>query len=188
MAEIDFTLTAAPMLGGEDVTVGANHIAERSDLALVSVATPQGGEEALAEALRSSLGLAVPEQTVSSTAKDHRAIRTALDQMMLVFPHRGPDANAAVQERLGGTGYTTDQTDVWVVLEISGPDTLPALERLCPLDTATMPVDGSARTMMAHMGAMIVRLAEDRFLLFSARSSAKSFLHAIETSYHNVGT
>ena len=33
-----------------------------------------------------------------------------------------------------GAGYTTDHTDSWVVLEVSGKATLSALERLCPLN------------------------------------------------------
>jgi sarcosine oxidase subunit gamma len=106
--------------------------------------------------------------------------------MMLIFPHALPDAERVVEGKLGGAGYTTDQSDSWVVLEISGPDTLAALERLCPLNTATMPENGYGRTTMEHMGAAILRLADDRFLLMSASSSARSFLHAVETSYEYV--
>ena len=46
--------------------------------------------------------------------------------------------------------------------------------------------DVSARTVMEHMGAMIVHLSGDRFLLLSASSSAQSFLHAVELSYRYV--
>lgn len=186
MAEFAFSLTAAPILGGADITIGENRIAERDDLALVSIATPLGGDDALANALRKGWDLAVPEPTRSSVSGDTRAVRTAPDQMVLMFPHTSPDAQSVVGGKLNGTGYTTDQTDVWVVLDISGPDTLAALERLCPLDTAAMPVDGSARTVMEHMGAMIIRIDTDRFLLLSASSSARSFLHAVETSYRYV--
>ncbi|KNG93420.1 sarcosine oxidase subunit gamma [Pseudaestuariivita atlantica] len=183
----DITLTAAPILG-LDLTLGANTLRERDDLALVSVATPQGGEDALAKALKAGFKLAMPEPTRSTQAGDTHAIRTAADQMLLVFPHDGPDANTMVQGKLKGAGYTTDQTDVWVVIEASGPDTLAALERLCPLDLhdSAFPVGASARTVMEHMGAMILRMDADRFLLLSASSSAGSFAHALETSYKNV--
>lgn len=184
MAEI--TLKAAPVLGGIDLAIGENRILERDDLALVSVATPLGGEAQLEAALSKGWELSVPDPRVSSVSGETRAIRTAPDQMMLVFPHATPDANKTVQDKLGGTGYTTDQTDVWVVLEVSGPQTLAALERLSMLDLEAFPEDASARTIMEHMGAMVVRLAPDRFLLFSASSSAASFLHAVETSFHWV--
>ncbi len=171
----------AMRLSGADVT-----IVERGDLALVSIATPQGSEKALATALQAGFGLAPPTATVSTTGGETRAVRTAPDQMFLIFPHGTPDANGQIQNKLGGTGYTTDQTDVWIALEISGPNTLTALERLCPLDLARMPANGAARTVMEHKGAMIIRLGQGRFLLMSASSSAGSFLNAVETSYRYV--
>lgn len=186
MADFTFTLSAAPILGSVDSRIGENRILERADLAIVSVATPLDGESALQAALQNGWGLSIPAPGSSTVSGDTRAVWTAPDQLLLVFPHATPDANAAVQQTLGGTGYTTDQTDVWVILEISGPQTLSALERLCPLDAAHFPDGGAARTVMHHMGALIVRLGTERFLLMSASSSAQSFLHEVETSYHNV--
>lgn len=182
----DITLTAAPLLGNADIRNGANRIQERDDLAIVSIATPLGGEDALAKALKKHWSLYVPEPTRSTSSGDTRAIRSGQDQMLLVFPHVTPDAEPHVQSKLGGTGYTTDQTDSWVVLEISGPDTLAAMERLCPLDLASFETDDAGRTVMEHMGAFVVRLDIDRFLLMSASSSAQSFLHAVQTSYAYV--
>ena len=184
MAEI--RLEATPILGGAHIEIGMNIIAERDDLALVSVATPLGGETELETALASAWNLKMPGPTQSETAGGMRAIRTSPDQMMLVFPHATPDAEPHVQQAINGTGYTTDQSDVWVALEVSGPDTIAALERLCPLDLPAAPNGFSGRTVMEHMGALVVKLAADRFLLMSASSSARSFLHAVETSYRYV--
>ncbi len=186
MADFAFTLTAAPILGGVDHSIGDNRIVERNDLAIVSLATPLGGGAALAQAAEQGWGIRLPEPGMSTTAGDTRAIWTAPDQVLLIFPHTSPNANAVAQDKLAGTGYTTEQTDVWVVLEVSGPQTRAALERLCPLDTAQMTVDAAGRTVMEHMGAIIVRLESDRYLLMSASSSALSFLHAVETSYRYV--
>ena len=186
MAEFDFTLTAAPILGGADLAIGQNQVRERSDLAIVSIATPLGGDDDLAKALEAGWALGPPTPTISTQSGDFRALRTASDQLLLVFPHTQPDAERQVAKKLNGAGYTTDQTDSWIVLEIAGPDTLSAFERLCPLDVSSMPKNGTARTVMEHMGAILLRLADDRFLLLSASSSARSFLHAVETSYKNV--
>lgn len=179
------TLTAAPLLGGVDLALGDNRILERDDLVLVSVATPLGGDAALADALSSAFSLDAPSPTRTAANGDVLAIRTTPDQILLALPRRSPDPAGEAQARLGGAGYTTDQSDVWVVLEISGPDTLAALERVCPLnlDSDRFPNGAAARTVMEHMGALIVRLERDRFLLMSASSSAASFLHAVETSY-----
>ena len=188
MAEFAFSLETAPVLGAADLTIGENRIVARADLALVSIATPLGGTEALAKALNAGWGLSLPGATLSSVNADARALRTAPDQMLLIFPHSTPDADAVVKKKLGTAGYTTDQTDVWATLEISGPATLAALERLCPLDAAGMPPNGAARTVMEHMGAMIIRIGPDRFQVLSASSSAQSFLHAVETSYRYVSS
>ncbi|MDD9923205.1 MAG: sarcosine oxidase subunit gamma [Boseongicola sp.] len=180
----DFALTAAPILGGVDKSIGNCHLRERDDLALVSVATPLGGEAELKAKLSSGWSLETPEPTMSVASGDTRAIRTSADQLMLVFPHSAPDAVAAVSAKIGDAGYLTDQTDVWVVLELSGVDARSALERLCPLDLHpdAFAVNASGRTVMEHMGALIVRTGEDTYLLMSASSSAGSFLHAVETS------
>ena len=63
-----------------------------------------------------------------------------------------------------------------------------ALRRLCPIDLAgaQFPLNASARTVMEHMGAIVVRVSVDSFLLLSASSSAKSFWHAVEVSMKNV--
>lgn len=182
----EITLEATPVLGGASLEFSGNRIVERDDLAIVSIATPLGSEEALSDALRNSWSLDVTEPTRSSLSGTVRAIRTSPDQMMLIFPHATPDAEAVVQERLGGTGYTTDQTDSWIALEVSGPDTLSAMERICPLDLPSFEIGGTGRTVMEHMGAMAIRTGDDAFLLLSASSSAESFLHAVETSYRYV--
>lgn len=183
----EFQLIAEPITDA-DLSIGMNRIVERDDMALVSVAAPSGDMDALGKKLKTVFKLDLPEPTQSSTAGDMRAVRTAADQLMLVFPHSTPDAEPFVQGKLKGAGYTTDQTDVWVVFEVAGPNCLGALERLCPidLDASVFPDGASARTVMEHMGAMIIRLEADRYLLMSASSSAQSFLHAVETSFHYV--
>ncbi|MEO0946296.1 MAG: sarcosine oxidase subunit gamma [Pseudomonadota bacterium] len=188
MAEFAFTLTPKPLLGGVDLKMGANRIVELDEIAVVSIAVPLGNQEKLAKALKSGWSIGVPEPTLSTANGNLRAVRTGADQFMLLFPHESPNAEAVVQAKLKGAGYTTDQTDNWVVLEVSGPDVAAALERLSPVDLSVdaFPVGASARTVMEHMGAIVIRLDHDRFMLMSASSSAKSFLHAVETSFAYV--
>lgn len=187
MAEFAFTLTPKPLLG-IDLKLGQNRIVELDELAVVSIAIPLGGEEALSKALKNGWNINIPEPTRSSVSGDMRAVRSGADQMLLLFPHETPDAEAMVRSKLNGAGYTTDQTDSWVVLEVSGPDVHAALERLSPVDLspAAFPDGATARTVMEHMGAMVVRTGGARFLLMSASSSAASFLHAVETSFAYV--
>ncbi|MGI9391312.1 MAG: sarcosine oxidase subunit gamma [Boseongicola sp.] len=181
----EHALKAAPLLGGTNLNFGDSTVVERDDLALVSIATPHGGDDALAAALKGGWSLDMPDPTLSTISGEIRAIRTSSDQMMLVFRHATSDANEHVQGKLDGAGYTTDQTDAWVILEVTGPNAIAALERLCPLDLhdSAFPVNAAGRTVMEHMGAMIVRTGDQSYQLMSASSSAKSFLHAVETSF-----
>ena len=179
----DITLNAAPILGGIDKIIGENRIVERDDLALVSIACPLNDDGNLAALIREHWSIDMPTATLTTTHNDTRAVRLTPDQIMLIFPHNTPDAEAFVQKKLTGAGYTTDQTDAWVALEISGPDTRAAMERICPLDLSQFANDDAGRTVMEHMGALVIRCDTDNFLLFSASSSAHSFLNAVETSY-----
>lgn len=178
----DIRLTAAPVLG-TDTSIGENRIVERGDLGLVSVAIPLGGEEARAGALQGGWSLAMPDAALSTGDEDMRAIRTGPDQIMLVFAGAATDRAARLRERLAGAAYTTDQTDAWFALEISGPDTLAALERLFPLDVARFGIGAAGRSLVHHIAATLVRLGPDRFLLLSARSSAGSFLRSVEQTF-----
>ena len=184
MAEFAYKLEASPALGGVDTTVGSVRIRERDDLAIVSIATPQGGERALEVALKSGWGLEMPSPTLSVTSDGARAVRTAPDQMLLIFSHPEPNAEAAVQKKLDGAGYTTEQTDGWVILEVTGDTVHAVLERMSPVDLSphAFPVNATARTLMAHMGVLVVRTDDKEFLLMSASSSAASLLHEVEIS------
>ncbi len=181
----EIRLTATPPLAGTDRRFGQNRILARTDLALVSVAVPLGGEAAVAEAFARNWDLELPGPKLGTGSDEMRAVRTAPDQMMLVFPHPTPDAEVVVRRVLDGCAYTTDQTDVWSVIELSGPGVVTALERFCPLDLApaAFPVGAFARTAMEHMAAMILRTGDERFLLMAASSSADSFLHEVERSF-----
>jgi sarcosine oxidase subunit gamma len=62
------------------------------------------------------------------------------------------------------------------------------LERICPIDLhpQAFAVGAVARTLMDHLNVIILREGGDTFLLMSARSSARSFWHAVETSIRNI--
>ncbi|MDJ0824783.1 MAG: sarcosine oxidase subunit gamma family protein [Rhodobacter sp.] len=181
-------LTAIPPLGGHDETTGDLRLRERGDLALVSIAVPLGGEATLAKALRSAFKLDLPDPGRFSASATHYLIRTGPDQLLLAFAHAAPDAEPRVAKALKGAAYTTDQTGAWAVLELSGPNCRTVLERICPLDLHDMafPVGAAHRTLMEHLGVLILHTDADTFLLMSASSSAMSFLHALRTSIRYV--
>ncbi|MFX0544996.1 sarcosine oxidase subunit gamma [Roseovarius sp. S1116L3] len=185
----DFTLTAAPPLAGYERSFGDDiRLAAPKGLAIVSIALPLGGEDAAKKAIKSAFGAALPDVGMSATAKDTRLMRLGLDQAFAVFTCATPDAEPQIAAKLKGAAYTTDQTDAWCALEISGPGARRALARICPIDLHPdgFKVNAIARTIMEHMGTIIARTGDETYLLLSASSSANSFLHAVEVSAKNV--
>lgn len=185
----EYQLTSTPPLAGYDKRFGETRLAAPQDMALVSIALPLGEEEVAKKAIQSAYGIALPDIGKAGNPNDESILmRMAHDQALVLFPHPTPDAEPTVKAKLNGTVYTTDQTDVWSVLALDGPDAQRALERICPLDLHSdafgeMDV---ARTVMEHLGVIILRTAPEAWLLMSASSSAGSFLHALETSIKNV--
>lgn len=185
----EFTLTAEPPLAGVRHSFGDTVLQAPGGMALVSIALPLGAENAALKAVKSAYGVALPEVGTSVVTKSGaRLMRMATDQALVWFAHATPDAEPHVQGQLKGKAYTTDQTDVWCALELSGPDARAALERICMLDLhdAGFAIDATKRSMMEHLGVIITRTGADSWLLMSGSSSAGSFLHAIETSLKNV--
>lgn len=183
-------LAAAPLLGGYDQETRAGRLRELTDLALVCVSTPQGGDQDMQAALKSAYGAVMPDNGQSVLSKDGslRIIRFAPDQIFLAFDRSAPDAAAVVAQKIGTAGYVVDQSHNWVALSLSGACARAALERLCALNLHRdkFAVDQAERTQMEHMGALVARSGEDEFLLLSAASSAATFLHALETSLKYV--
>lgn len=186
----DYELYSTSALGGYDRGFDGAVLKEVPGLAVVSVAVPLDGRKALATAVKSAFGCALPKPTVSVLSKDKsvRLVSTQADQVFVLFEHSEPDAADHIAAKLGTAGYYTDQSDNWVALSLSGPAARSALERICPvdLDPGIFKVNASARTVMHHLGTLVLRTGEDTYLLMSVRSSALSFVHAVETAVENL--
>lgn len=185
----EFTLQAVSPLDGYSRAFTDVTLREETGMALVSLALPLGGEEAAEQAIAGAFGTDLPPvgQSVVATGGE-RLIRTGQDQAMVLLAHASPDAEPVIRAGLSGAVYTTDQTDAWVMLAIEGPAARRALERICPLDLHpdAFGPDAAARTIMEHLGTLIIRTGAEAFLLLSASSSAGSFLHAVELSVQNT--
>jgi sarcosine oxidase subunit gamma len=186
----EFTLIAKSPLGGLRQEFDGVTIAEVTDRAIVSVATPHDGEEALSKAVASAYQTEIPAvgQSTLSDVDNARLLGMQPDQFYLLFNDSNSPAVEEVAEQLGDSGYLTDQSDSWVTIRVSGPKCRTALRHICPIDLhpSTFSEGSVARTVMEHLGTIIVREGQDSFLLMSPRSSAASFLHAVQASVENV--
>ena len=188
---VDFALTARTPLGGYAETFGGVTLAEAGGLSLVSAAVPLGGDDAFAAALAEGLGASRPATGESSSADRYgaRILGMQPDQIFILFEAPDPDRAAeTVSDALGPAAYVTDQSDSWAMLRIAGAGARAALERICmlDLDDAAFPEGRVARTVMEHLAVIVLRDGPNSFLLMSPRSSARSFLHAVEVSIGNT--
>lgn len=86
---------------------------------------------------------------------------------------------AAMNARLEGAGYVTDVSDGWVSFDLQGVDAQTRLDliTLPDLSDDTFQVGAVTSTVIAHLRVLIWRRAEDHFVLLTAASSARSFIH-----------
>jgi len=183
-------LQATTPLGGFERAYDGISLKEISGYALVSIACPLGGEAAAGEAMAHAFGSGWPgvgKSTLSADAQT-RFVGLQRDQIFALFLHPGNSGMRWMSDKLGTAGYYTDQSDSWVLLEIAGPRCALALERLCPvnLHQDAFSIGSVARTVMEHLGVIVLRTGRDVFLLMSARSSARSFLRMVEQSSDSV--
>lgn len=180
----DISLTPNSVLRGASLKTDHAQLRERSDLALVSIAIPLGQGDSLTKAIKLGLALDCPDARMSSGDDAMRLIKNAADQFMAIFPSTDPNASQHIAQKISNAGYCTLQTDAWAVLELSSAQAEPILERLCPVDMSqdAFPVGSFARTVVEHIGAVVIRTGPETYLLMSASSSARSFWHAIETT------
>ena len=181
----EFALRARTPLDGYAETFGGVALAEATGLSLVSAAVPLGGDDAFVGALADGFGASRPSTGDSAPGDRLGACVLGMqpDQLFVLFEAPDPDrAVETVAAALGPAAYVTDQSDSWAMLRIAGPGVRKALERLCPLDLddVAFPQGRVARTVMEHLAVIILRDGADSFLLMSPRSSARSFLHAVE--------
>lgn len=182
----EYSLTAQSALKGLDIEKPGIRMTEGSNLALVSMAVPVNGEQKLSEVINSAFNIALPDigSSISSNTERARFYRLQLDQYFVQFQNEGDRAVDVIRKYVGDAAYLCDQSDSWVAIHLSGFNSTVLLERICTLDLdlSVFPAGSVARTSMHHLAVIIIREDIDSFMLLSPRSSAESFLHALDVT------
>lgn len=180
-------LSATDSLGGYNEEIGTMRLREVSNYSLISLAIPQGGETLFKKKIKDTFDLSMPSPLETISNKETRLLFTQPDQIF-ALTKSSDDPEKDMADKFENSAYITDQTDAWVVLELSGTSSREALERICQIDLNkdAFKLNSMARTSMEHMSTIIVRTSKDTFLLMSASSSAFSFLHAVELSAQHI--
>ena len=184
------TLKTTSPLDGYSKKFADVTLAEVVGTAIVSIAFPFDSVAALQDKVTKAYSTSLPDCGNSTVSKDGlvRFLGVQSNQIFVLFDFDGVNAVSVLAKHLGNSGYYTDQSDSWVALRLSGPKALTVLERICPLDLSPGSfVPGSvARTVMEHLSTIVLREHLENFFFMSPRSSARSFLHALETSIANT--
>lgn len=172
------TITALGARAPRTDRIGDVIITENPDVALASV-TERRGHDLAASCL---LSMALPGPGGHATgAEGLGALWLAPGSWMIEAPLRpGDDLAVRVKSAVGAAASVTDQTDAWVCFDIDVADAGSLFERLCPLDTRRMATGSGSRSVIEHIGCLIVcRDRSQRFSVFGPRSSAGSLHHAL---------
>ncbi len=186
----DITLTAREPFDGMRLETEGVTLSGVTGKALVSAAIPNGGEAAFAKSLQAAYGVSLPAPGATALSRNSATLLIGLqrDQIFLMFDRTDDWPERCVSGKLGDATCVTDQSDGWVMARMAGPRCREALERICRLDLhpEAFAEGAVARTLMEHLNVIVWRDGAESFLLMSPRSSASSFLHALETSILNI--
>lgn len=167
-------------------TIGQVRLAENPDLALASVAARRAA--ALAETAQAILGDALPRPGESAGAGPVRALWTGPEQWLFEAPFQTyEDLAGTLKSAFGDAASVTEQSDAWAAFEIRGDASVEMLARLSMADAARMTGGAATRTLIEHMGCLLICRAPGRaFTLLGARSSAASLFHALTAAARAV--
>ncbi len=169
---------------GPGVTLGLHH-----PLSIVTVMARRGRMEALAAAMRSSFGSALPGPGQSATEKDIALRWAGPDQWLAVAEGgRDGDLHQRLTAALADTASLVDQSHGRLAIVIAGPRARAVLAKGTAVDLhpSRFRPGQVAMTPMAHVGVHLTQTAPDAFELLVFRSFAESlfeFLTAMAAEY-----
>jgi sarcosine oxidase subunit gamma len=180
-------LTAITALGGSTARVDQFNgmtLTECPDWALASLAARGDQTSQTADKAKDLLGFALPDIRLSSSNGTVSAYWAGPDQWMVEAPHSSHEGLAAqLKTAMGDSASVTEQTDGWVRFDLTGPECLAVLQRLCNANTATMVSGSITRTGIHHLSCLLsCRTACDHYSIWGPRSSAGTLHHAIHTA------
>jgi sarcosine oxidase subunit gamma len=156
------------------VTVGPLSIAERVDVAVASVAVRRG--RVLAAGV-----IPQPGPSRWEAGKPFSAFWVTPDMWFVEADFAAHELLAdGLKASFGDAASVTEQTDAWVIFDLSAPDLAPVFERLCNVDFQALPEGYATRTVLDHLGVYLIKHGSGAARVYGPRSSAQSLLHALK--------
>lgn len=164
-------IAKSALAGQAPLTCAETTLAEAPAVAMTSIAPFPGALDAVNAAL-APLGVSFPAPNRVSSGPAARLMWTGRDQAFLI---------GAAAPDLTGVAATTDQTDGWATLSLTGPLATDTLARLVALDLrdAAFPVGQTARSGLNHMSAILSRTGPVAWEIMVFRSMARTAWHEL---------
>ena len=165
-------------------------ISSVANLEIYALAIKLNKDKKAAAAIKRELNCDMPAPGKLEIVVEHRLkiLRLSSEQLFIIFSSKHLSETMVLFRNLSEAFYITEQSDAWSGLKISGQTVIDCLERICPINLSikNFKINTFARTAMEHLNTIIIRNKRYEFEMFSASSSANSFLYAIETSAKNI--
>lgn len=177
-------LKTLPPLGGnqpriEDIS--GLRIAEVVDSALASLSCRRGRDAEFAALAERVFGFALPGPARAVAGVPYGAVWTGPEQWFIEAPFAShEDIARLLKGAFRDLASITEQTDGWVRFDVMGTHALDVFERLCSLDVRGMEENSASRTLIEHLGCIVIcRKAAVEFSVLGPRSAAASLHHAL---------
>ncbi len=159
-------------------------IVETAGLALASLAGRRGRTDELDRACWSLFGVAMPAPGRVASGPLYSVIWTGPEQWFVEAPlATHEDIARILKDKIRDAGSVTEQTDGWARFELTGPRACDVLERLCALNVRRMQTGDASRTLIDHLGCLVIcRSQSQQFSVLGLRSAARSLHHALVTA------
>lgn len=159
-------------------------ITEVVDTALASLSARQSKAAEFRAAAPKFFGFDLPAPARVASGGDYTAIWTGPDQWFIEAPFAShEDIAGIVKQGFGDSASVTEQTDGWGRFDLEGPRVRKVFEILSNLDLDKMASGGASRSVIEHLGCIVVcREAGARYSVYGPRSSAASLHHALITA------
>nr|WP_239025447.1 sarcosine oxidase subunit gamma family protein [Roseibacterium persicicum] len=145
-----------------------------------AVAPYAGKAAALSAALEKAHGLPFPEPGALLSKGSTRLAWAGMEMAFLM--------GTAPDEKLADHAALTEQSDGWTHLVLEGPAARDVLARWVPVDLSpsACPPGAARRTLVGHMGALILHPGGDRFEILVFRSMAGTAVHEMTRAMRAV--
>jgi sarcosine oxidase, subunit gamma len=159
-------------------------ITENGDRALASLAGRRGRADDLDRACKDLFGVALPGPGRAASGQTYTVTWTGPEQWFVEAPFATHEDIARIlKDKLRDAASVTEQTDGWVRFDVIGPRACDVFERLCALNVRRMQTGDTSRTLIEHLGCLVIcRKQSLEFSVLGLRSAADSLHHAMVTA------